>query len=340
MTEQLEDLVRAAQRRAADSVSPEEVRAAIPARVARLRRRRAVTAIATVAAAVLAVLVAVPLLPRPQHKAPLPPSVPVSASPAAGAMPLRYTATWLPPGFTEHGRITPVPGRTGARFVLARTWTAGPMGTLSAYTDQGITLIVGALTASPTTGEPVDVNGAHGLYSPATTQTPGTVSWHVGAVAFTVDDARLALPEDTLLHIARAVRPDTTTTRSPVHVGWLPPGFAASTVSLSGDGSDSWQSSAFAESPDGGNLFVQLAPGTTAPTGGALTTVDGRPARIRDADGDQRTHFLVLNVDDKLLTVSLTWPAGASPPPMDDLVRVAAATTIDNDPTQTTWIGH
>jgi len=345
MSQELEDLIRTAQLRVADAADPGGVREGIATRAARLRVRRTIGTVAAAAAAVIAVALAVPLSSSTHRSAPIQPP---SASPttAAGGSPLRYRIMSLPTGFVEKGRIVADPKADNPQIEVVRTWTADPVGANAVGMPKEVRLFV--LRKPDATyydrGTPVDVNGTTGYYDHLAAGPSSTVSWPVGdQLLQVVAEGGLDPTQEAMLRMARSVRPDPATTRAPLWVSWLPSGYTLSSVAVSGDWPAEWQCSVFAttdpqDGPDSRySLNIRLATGTPAPEGGPLVMVGGRPGRI--LDNEANTRFLVVNVDDLLLTVWTSWPAGGTPMPDEDLIHVATATVRLGDPTTTAWIG-
>jgi hypothetical protein len=335
MSQSLEDLVRAVQHEQAErAVDPRRVLAALPQRRVRAVRRRRLV-LAGVAAAVAAV-VAVPVFALRQGPAPQPPSATPgpSVSPAPGQLvPLKYSPGWLPAGYAEYSRTIRPPGS------LNRAWAAAPPTSpvrLSELTGILSMTVGGAADATEdASGETVDINGVRGVYR---AEEPSRVTWQLDGTRISIGMLKPLLPKDTLLRIARSVRPDPAAMELPLTMR-VPAGQSIAGQSMTGVSAGEWlATTTLGElTPSGGlaelGATISVGTMTRASAGGTALRVAGHPARYVRNTASRTGHFLVVDLDGGLkLTVyseDLDQPA---------LVALAEAVNPPN-PGAVAWIG-
>lgn len=305
MNQSLEDLVRAAQQEQAErAVDPQRVLAALPQRRAQVvRRRRLVLAVAAVA---VAAVVAVPIVMLRQGPAPQPPSVTPGPSVSAADtrfVLLEFSPAWLPPGYAEYYRtIRPSEG-------ITRIWgSATPkspllIDDLPGRLSMTVVATEDAQLSEEAGGETVDINGIRGVYRAE--GFPG-VSWPVGASTIEIRSAEPVLARDTMLRIARSVRPDPAGMELPFAVP-LPAGQVIAAQSVSGVSPGNWHAvTDLGEQDPGGDISasgtsISVGTVTQAPAGGATLRVAGQPARYLYAEVPEAGHYLVVELGGGLL---------------------------------------
>ena len=369
----IEELIRATQARQADRAVPaEQIRSALPRRVARAGRRRRLGRLgAVVAAAAVAAAITIPALTlrhndTSQTTAPGDHSI---ASGAGGPQPtsgpaqfqdfrLGYRPTWVPPGYAEHIRSATAadpPDQFGP--TLMRVWKkqvgpgdpwGGPELTLyvrTAVTDLG--------TAIDTSGQTVDINGNRGYYSAAPGDRKSSVAWSLSAhTLLMLTASHLVIPQQDLLRMARTVKPDPGPVAVPVHLRWLPAGWATTGVTVSGASAATWRGEVVAgtTAPEpttdaqlktgqgntsSGSLSVVVGGTTDAPAGGATLSVGGHPARhpVRTDQAGKTLTYLVVDLGQgRLMTL-----VGDGAISLNELAKVAEQAQIT--PTGLDWLG-
>lgn len=338
MSQSLEDLIRAAQHQQAErAVHPQRVLAALPQRRARAARRQRL--VLAVTAAAVAAVVAVPVFAlRQGAAAPQPPSATPGprVSPAVtGLVPLKYSPGWLPAGYAEYHRTARSPAR------VIRAWSAapprpGPGLNYHLLLTGTLWMTVGATEDEPkaTAGETVDINGVSGRYSGG--DSPG-VTWQLGGFTIDIGTEGPVLSRDTMLRIARSVRPDPTAMELPLTVR-LPAGTAITDQSVEGVSAGEWFARTELGEPGTGRMvfsgtWIGVGTLTRAPAGGTALRVAGHPARYVPPKAPEAAHFLVLDLGDglKLTVASLH---------LDQPAMVALAEAADTpNPGVTGWIG-
>jgi len=257
-----------------------------------IRRRRLV--LAATAAAVVAV-VAVPVFALRQDPAPQPPSV----SPALNQLvPLKYSPGWLPAGYAEYNRVTRPPAR------LTRAWAAAPPKSpvrISELTGILSMTVRGAEDEDATedaSGETVDINGVRGVYR---AEEPSSVTWQLGGTRISIGSIAPLLSRDTLLRIARSVRPDPAVMEWPLTTR-VPAGQSIVGQSVTGGSAGQWLASAtFGELTPSGRLAVlgasiDVGTMTRAPAGGTALRVAGHPARFVLSKASRTGRYLVVDL--------------------------------------------
>lgn len=337
MSQSLEDLIRAAQHQQAErAVHPQRVLAALPQRRARAARRQRL--VLAVTAAAVAAVVAVPVFAlRQGAAAPQPPSATPGprVSPALNQpVPLKYSPGWLPAGYAEYGRGIRQPAS------LSRLWAAAPPKSPVSTSDLTGTLsmtVGGAANATEAAGggETVDINGVRGVYR---AEEPSRVTWQLDGTRISIGMLKPLLPKDTLLRIARSVRPDPAVMEWPLTMR-VPDGQSIAGRSVAGVSAGQWlASTTLGELNPRGGLKV-LGPSidvgtmTRAPAGGTKLTVAGHPARYVRNNASRTGRYLVVDLDGGLkLTVYMQEP--------DQSAMVALAEAVDPPkPGGAAWIG-
>jgi hypothetical protein len=203
---------------------------------------------------------------------------------------------------------------------------------------------------------PVDVNGAKGFCHGRSGEVVSSVVWRVDAhTVIALDQLRMDLSEQTMLRIARSVRPDPAAMRLPLKLEWLPGGMSLDFATFGGDSGTAWYAQLHATAAGGSltssarkpdkqellSISVMLSPTTTAPVGGTPLTVGTHPARLvtrTDVQGMNMRYLVVDIGGGKLLTV-----IGQRPTPdsvsVDDLIRIAQHAALDPAP-DVSWIGR
>ncbi|GAA2714316.1 hypothetical protein [Actinoplanes palleronii] len=369
MSRDIEDLIRSAQEHQADrAVPPDRIRSALPRRAVVVRRRQRYGLLgATVAAVAVAGAVTVPVLalrggdPASSTTAPgaagtAAPSTGATAAPVpAGTLPrdiaLRYRPTWVPAGLIEGIRqhVAVEPGAARAEPWLVRVWKKQAV---AGDPWDGPEMSLNVRTVAPgyganrdTSGEAVDINGAEGEYVNAKGDTKAYVTWLADErTALSVSVNGLALSKADLLRTARSVRPDTGLSAVPVRLGWLPTGWTANSVAVSGTGAAAWraQVSAFSlgstgkpKEGAGGQLSVTVGSSTEAPSGGEQLTVGGHPARhpVRTDEPGQGLIYLVVDLGGGRVMTVVGQGAGLT---LDDVRKVAERTEVS--PAGQSWL--
>jgi hypothetical protein len=338
MSQSLEDLVRAAQQQQAErAVDPQRVLDALPQCRARVvRRRRLVLAVA--AAAVIAVLA--PMLALRPGAAPQPPSVipspvPSVTGPESRFVPLEFSPGWLPAGYAEYHRsIRPAEG-------LIRVWGSAPPPSplLIDVVPRRLSMTVAATADAEVTpqesDETVDINGSSGRYR---SDGPPGVYWQTGGFTIEIRADRPGLTRDTMLRIARSVRPDPAGTELPMVVG-IPAGQVSVAQSVTGVSPGEWLAvnDLGEEDPFGSAVAsgtsVSIGTVTPAPAGGTSLRVGGRPARHLYAQVPEGGHYLVVELGGGLRLTVFSLDLGR--PAMIALAEGAGAP----NPTALSWIG-
>ena len=337
MSQSLEDLVRSVQHEQAErAVDPRRVLAALPQlRVRAVRRRRLILA---GVAAVVAAVVAVPVFALRQGPAPQPPSATPgpSVSPALSQLvPLKYSPGWLPAGYTEYQRVTRPPA------LLFRTWgTAPSKSPLISQPAGRLSMSVAAAEDSDATkgtgGETVDINGVSGVYR---TEEAPRVSWRIGGTSIVLSTPETSLSRDTLLRIARSVRPDPAAMEPPLAVR-VPAGQSVVGQFVAGFSAGGWlATTTLGELTPSGRLAVlgasiSVGTMTRAPAGGTALRVAGHPARYVRNKHSATGHYLVVDLGGSLnLTVH-----------SEDLDRPAIVALAESagtpNPGAIAWIGR
>lgn len=309
MSQSLEDLIRTAQHEQAErAVDPRRILAALPRRRVRaVRRRRLVLATAAVAAVAAVAVAAVPLGgPRP-GPAPQPPGA--SPRPSASvvdtrSVPLEFSPGWLPAGYAEYYRT--VRPSTG----LTRIWGSTPPKSPLLVDDLPGRLsmtVVATREAEEATvepgDEPVDINGLSGVYRAAGSPA---LTWQSGGSTIALSAAGSVQARDTLLRIARSVRPDPTGTDLPFGL-LLPPGQTVAAQTVSGVSPTRWLAvTDLGEQEPGGDVAasgtsVGIGTWTPAPEGGTALRVVGRSARYLYSAVPEGGHYLVVDFGSGLL---------------------------------------
>jgi hypothetical protein len=251
VTDNLEELVRAAVlRRADDAVPPDRIRSALPGRAAvrrRNRRRTGVFAIGAAAAAVAAAIV-VPTallgssgsLAGGTDPGTIPARSTPAGPPATGApAPTQITVlspTWVPPGLTERARRT---SGAGAQQTITRVWSNKPVGTDGAG-GHGLTVTT-QLTTDPSLPESngmpkVDINGATGYYSGPGADEKTYVTWRSDPkTVITIGQQGLTLSETQLIRMARSFTAHLTIKLAVLKLGWVPDNLSTVATEVSGD---------------------------------------------------------------------------------------------------------
>jgi hypothetical protein len=365
----IEDLVRATQARQADRAVPtERIRSALPTRVAHAHRQRRIGMLgAVVAAAAVATAITVPALTmRPtvadrtgaQGQEPAATGTAASSPPSAAAAPqlpefrLGYRPTWAPPGFAEHIRAADVgapadaAGSTVTRVWKKRVGAGDPWGgaelTLSVSTE-----VADPASAMDTGGQPVDIHGDRGYYSGAHGDHKSYVDWSPGAHTVLILSAHhLDISRQDLVRMARSVQPEAGTVAVPVRLRWLPAGWTASGITVSGPSAATWRGQVTAGSiapepttiaehkaaKEGaasgpGSLSVEVGTGTDAPAGGETLTVGGHPARhpVRADEPGKTLTYLVVDLGKGRLLTLIGQGGGIT---LNDLAKIAANVEI------------
>ena len=355
MTLKLEDLIRGAQQRQAERApDPDRIRAALPARTARrARRRRNGTLVALVAAAGVAAAVAVPVaVLRPdstvatQVGAPPPPTGP---APTGLSAPLRFHATWLPPGLAERFRAVALadlgPGRIDGPY---RVYTKQPTDGNGNASGPDLTVQVrraaSANDPEANTGSPITVNGKPGVFHGTVGgDAKSYVEWRADADwVVSVQQKNLGLTQGDLLRVANSVRADPATFDIPLRFGWLPDGLAPQFATLSGNGPAAWALLVAGEQAGTGTketakanrgFTVLLGTATPAPAGGTVIQVGNRTGRLVTR-ADPGLAFVVVDLGGgRLLTM-----IGQGGVTEQDLIKIAQQTEVTADP-DLTWLG-
>ncbi|GGN64675.1 hypothetical protein GCM10010112_25170 [Actinoplanes lobatus] len=378
MTRDIEELIRAAQELRADQAPPaERVRAALPRRTAQVKKqRRYGLGGAIVAAAAVTAAIAVPSLAVRDDTgaaATVQPAAPSTAPATASASPgvpaqepvatevdLGFKPTWVPPGFAEHIRTASAadPGN-GFGPVLRRVWKKN-VGIGDPWTGAELSLSVfSGMTGADVdrSGQPIDVNGAQGYYSPAQNDRKSSVIWHPAQnTVLMLTASKLDISKNDLLRMARSVRPDTGVTGVPARLNWLPDGWITTGTTVSGPSPSQWRAEFSTvknqlvtyseklkkEMKEGvvqpvGQLSVVVGLTTDAPSGGTELTVGGRPARIpvRTDEAGRDLLYLVVDLGGNRLLTLVGNGAGLT---VDDLRRIAEQTLVE--PAGLEWLGR
>ncbi|GIJ46331.1 hypothetical protein Val02_32170 [Virgisporangium aliadipatigenens] len=213
MTDHLEDLIRRAQeRRAADTVDPDRIRRALPARAAHRTRQLRLGGAALALA--LAATVSLPyfLGGTGTGEDSAAPSASATAAPLQDlTVGLLYRPTWLPDGLTERSRLFTSKTETGP-FGVQRIYTNSSVEPDGAKGGLSFTLNRDADPAHPEANEgtPVDIDGRPGFYHGREGGADKSyLEWRIDPDHIaTVSEGRLGLSRDDLLRVARGVRPD------------------------------------------------------------------------------------------------------------------------------------
>jgi len=337
MSQSIEDLVRAAQHQQAErAADPRRILAALPQRrVQVVRRRRLVLA---VAAAAVAVVAAVPVFALREGPAPQPPSVTPSPSVSAvgtGFPPLRFSPGWLPTGYAEYYRtVRPSAG-------LTRIWaSAAPKSPLLLDDVPGrLSMNVVATPDAEVTrdegDEAVDINGIGGAYR---TDGPPGVYWEVDGFTIEIRADQPGLSKDTVLRMARSVRPDPAGTEMPFEMR-VPAGRVVAAQSVQGGSPGSWLAvTDLGEQDPGGDVSasgtsISVGTVTSAPGGGTTLRVAGHSARYLYSEIPEAGHYLVVDLGGGLLLTVVS-------PELDQPAIVALAEAVGMPgPPAVAWIG-
>jgi hypothetical protein len=372
VNDDLERLIRQAQERKASTITDaDEVRAAIPVRTAALRRRRSGLVLSGSVAALIAIAVTVPQVyfshdrtfpgtsasadPPAPLVTPSDTGVPEATAPAptdgAGNTPMRYTATWLPAGYTEQKR-------NAYTTSVSRTWAA----TRADYTNLTESRAAVALssvpstmsqmipaTEQPGTTAPVDVNGAAGVYQDSPDLTAMTVTWPVGALVLQVTNTDPALTKADVLRIARSVQPDPTVTKLPIRVGWTPTGYVNQGFIFIGNSPAAYMTRIiFNAGMNATNVIashqflVDIGPTTVATSGGTDVMINGHPGRIfGPTESAGATTELIVEAalgNGQTLTVTAHWATGSTEVDNNTVLQVARSVEFVGG--DTGWIGR
>jgi len=335
---------------------PDRIRAALPARAARqARRRRNGTLVALVAAAGVTAAVVVPIaVLRPdsgattQVGAPPPATVP---APTGASVPMRFRATWLPPGLAERFRAVALadmgPGHVDGPYRLyTRTDVDGLGNTSGPNLSVQVRKASGASDPEANEGTAITVDGKAGFYHGAVKgDAKAYVEWRADADwVVSVQQTNLGLTQGELLRVANSVQADPATLDIPLHFGWLPDGLSPQFATFSGNNATTWalvvsgeQAQSGTKETDKANrgFTVQLGTATPAPAGGAAIQVDNRAGRLvtRTGPGPAMTYVVVDLGGGRLLTV--TGQGGVTD---QDLIKIAQKTEVTGDP-DLTWLG-
>ncbi|GAA1302971.1 hypothetical protein [Saccharothrix xinjiangensis] len=287
------------------------------------RSRKPLLLVLATAGTVAAAVVAVTTVARPPVAEEAPPAIPITTTvaedpgPAVRTVPLEYSPTWLPDGFTEWRRGNTPHGSDRSYQRVEAEGSVAPQIDFSVHGDD-IATRAASLEAS---ADQVAVAGAPGYF------VGGDLHWRVREDRFLVvttqgvPDARA-----TALRVAESVRPDGRAIRVPVS-------FGDSTVfSITDRGDGGW--SAHGTATHGGHDYlVSLSTAPYLANAAREVTARGRPAQYYEEISGG-----LLNVDlgaGRHLGVSNTGSSSRLAPP-EALVEVAELVVVDPEP-QVKW---
>lgn len=375
----IEDLIRTAQAHQAERAVPaDRIRAGLPDRMARAHRRRLGTVGAVIAAVAVAAAITIPALTVGRtgtSVAGSPAGPPVATASALTSIPplttglmrpagfpLGYRPTWAPSGFAERIRTADIGVPTDAFGpTVSRVWKK-KVGRGDPWGGAELTLVVrtevaDAGAAMDTSGRKVEINGTKGYYTAAQGDHKSYVSWSPDAhTLLTLSANHLDISQSDLLRMARSVQPERGTVAVPVHLRWLPTGWATTGFTVSGASAATWRGEVAAarSAPEPtttaerkaqkggatspvGSLSVVVGSTTDAPTGGETLSVDGHPARhpVRTDEPGQSLVYLVVDLGQGRLMTLVGQGAGIG---LTDLVKIAEQVSIT--PAGLDWLGH
>ncbi|MFT7841334.1 hypothetical protein Q5530_34810 [Saccharothrix sp. BKS2] len=285
------------------------------------RDRRPLFLVLATAGTVAAAVVAVTTVTGPPAAEQAPPavSIPTTAvdpGPVVPTVPLEYSPTWLPDGFTEWQRGT---SPHGSERSYQRTGAPDSVASLIGFSVRrdDIATRTASLEAS---ADRVAIHGAPGYF------VGGDLHWRVREDRFLVVTTQ-AVPDAraTALRVAESVQPDDRVVRVPVSVD----GSTDFTVSALGE--EGWTAYVNA-TQDGHRYLVSLSTSPYLANTVREVTARDRPAQYYEVSGG------LLNVDlggGRYLGVSNSAPTGPLAPP-EVLVGIAGRVVVDPRP-QVRW---